>query len=270
MPSAWVEEAAYILLRPVPRPVAFGAAAKLEMQAMPFASATAANSTSKLDHLVILASTLDEGVAWCEATLGILPGPGGAHALMGTHNRLFHVASAAFPRAYVEIIAIDPAATPTRGRGLRRWFDMDDPALREGIAMDGPQLVHWVASVPDVSSASAAWRMLGLDRGPVLTASRQTPSGLLQWQITVRDDGQRLLDGTLPTLIQWGDVHPADTMTDSGVSLLSFQLQHPQGGLLEAALQGIGLQRFEVCTGPAQLVAVLQTPRGRVTLSSSG
>jgi len=224
---------------------------------------------SKLDHLVIYATRLDEGVAWCEATLGITPGPGGAHSLMGTHNRLIKVESAAFPRAYVEIIAIDPSATPTRGPGTKRWFDMDEPALREKISLHGPQLVHWVASVPDVSSASAAWRMLGIDRGPALTASRQTPGGLLQWQITVREDGQRLLDGTLPTLIQWGEVHPADTMPDSGVTLLTFQLQHPQGELLQAALQGIGLPRPEVHTGPAQLVAVLQTPKGRVTVCSS-
>jgi hypothetical protein len=31
----------------------------------------------QLDHLVVAARTLDEGVAWCEATLGVTPGPGG-------------------------------------------------------------------------------------------------------------------------------------------------------------------------------------------------
>jgi len=50
-----------------------------------------------LDHLVVTARTLDEGAAWCEATLGIVPGPGGRHALMGTHSRLFSIASRAFP-----------------------------------------------------------------------------------------------------------------------------------------------------------------------------
>ena len=34
-----------------------------------------------VDHLVIAAATLDEGVAWCEATLGVTPGPGGRHAI---------------------------------------------------------------------------------------------------------------------------------------------------------------------------------------------
>ena len=37
--------------------------------------------------------------------------------------------------------------------------------------------------------------------------------------ITVRADGQRLFDGCLPTLIEWGDTHPAATMPESGVTL---------------------------------------------------
>ena len=45
--------------------------------------------TAQVDHLVIAASTLNEGVAWCEKTLGITPGAGGEHPLFGTHNRLF-------------------------------------------------------------------------------------------------------------------------------------------------------------------------------------
>jgi hypothetical protein len=60
---------------------------------------------------------------------------------MGTHNRLFSIASARFARAYFEIIAIDPAAPPP---ARSRWFDLDAPALREALAR-GPQLIHWVA-----------------------------------------------------------------------------------------------------------------------------
>ena len=41
-----------------------------------------------LDHLVVAARTLEEGVAWVESRLGIAMGPGGKHAAMGTHNRL--------------------------------------------------------------------------------------------------------------------------------------------------------------------------------------
>ena len=41
-----------------------------------------------LDHLVVACRSLDAGRAWCEATFGVAPQPGGRHALMGTHNLL--------------------------------------------------------------------------------------------------------------------------------------------------------------------------------------
>ena len=56
-----------------------------------------------LDHLVVIAPTLADGVAWCESTLGVTPGPGGEHPLMGTHNRLIHISSPTHPRAYLEV-----------------------------------------------------------------------------------------------------------------------------------------------------------------------
>ncbi len=221
--------------------------------------------SAQLDHLVVIAATLDEGVAWCEATLGVTAGPGGRHALMGTHNRLFSIASPAFPLAYFEIIAIDPAAPPP---ARRRWFDMDDPALQERVRRQGPQLLHWAVRVPDARAAVAALQGLGIARGEVIAASRPTPSGLLQWQITVREDGQRLYDGALPTLIQWGAVHPAAAMPASGVTLAAFELKHPQAELLAAALQALGLSTLAVGTGPAQLRARLQTPRSPVEICS--
>lgn len=221
----------------------------------------------QLDHLVVAARTLDEGVAWCEASLGLTPGPGGEHALFGTHNRLLRLACAWAPRAYLEIIAIHPQARPTRGAGLRRWFDLDEPALQDRLAQQGPQLVHWVASVPDLAAAMAAWRALGIERGPALAASRPTPHGLLLWQITVRDDGQRLFGGALPTLIQWGAAHPSERMADSGLRLQGLTLQHPQAAALRQALAAIGITQLAVTEGATSLSATLDTPgRGPVRL----
>lgn len=218
-----------------------------------------------LDHLVVLAATLDEGVAWCEATLGLTPGPGGQHALMGTHNRLFSIASAHYPLAYFEIIAIDPAAPPP---ARQRWFDLDEVDVQTCLRRDGPRLAHWVARVPDARAAVAALRTLDIERGEVLNASRPTPQGLLQWQITVRDDGQRLLDGCLPTLIQWGAVHPAAAMPASGVTLMAFELRHPQAERLANACSALDLRDMSVRTGPAQLRARLQTPNGIIEICS--
>ena len=219
-----------------------------------------------VDHLVVMAASLDEGVAWCEATLGVTPGPGGEHPLMGTHNRLLKIATPAFPQAYLEIIAINSGAACALSAGARRWFDMDSLAVRERVANQGPSLIHWVASVPDITATVAALAAQGIDRGAVLQASRMAPSGLLQWQISVRPDGQRLFDGCLPTLIQWGATHPTGAMPDSGLTLHSLHLQHPQAATLNDACQAIGLSTLPVTTGPARLSALLQTPKGPIEI----
>ncbi|WP_077003222.1 VOC family protein [Variovorax sp. KK3] len=225
---------------------------------------------ARIDHLVIAARSLDEGVQWCEATFGIAPGPGGIHPLMGTHNRLVKIASAAFPRAYLEIIAIDPDRQPSRPAGLHRWFDLDDSALQASLAQHGPRLVHFVVQVPDADAAIQALARQRIDRGRLIEASRDTPAGRLDWRITVRDDGQRLFYGTLPTLIEWGAVHPSDTMADAGIQLRGISLSHPRADDLAAALHAIGVAGIPVSAGAPKLRAELDTPRGTVTLDSNG
>lgn len=221
-----------------------------------------------LDHLVVIADSLDVGVAWCEQTLGVTPGPGGQHPLMGTHNRLLRIDSPGWPRAYLEIIAIEPGAQPLRQPPLHRWFDMDDAKLMSSVRAHGPRLLHWVARTNHLGQALATTQQAGWDRGEALQASRMTPRGLLEWQISVRPDGQRLLDGVLPTLIEWGAVHPADAMPASGLALRLLQLQHPEHRRLQSWAQAIGLEQVEWHGGPAMVQATLDTPRGPVVLTS--
>ena len=171
-----------------------------------------ASMVEVLSNLKLVSERQDTETLRLTGKLGITPGPGGQHPLMGTHNRLFSIASAAYPQAYFEIIAIDP--------------------------------------------------------GAVLQAERATSHGLLQWQITVRDDGQRLYDGTLPTLIQWGAVHPSEAMPASGITLEQLTVQHPQAEALADAYRAVGLDAVAVLPGPAKLQARLLTPRGPVLLAS--
>ncbi|QPF72004.1 VOC family protein [Roseateles sp. DAIF2] len=179
----------------------------------------------ELDHLVVGAASLDEGVAWCERVLGVTPAPGGSHALMGTHNRLLNIGAApAYPRCYLEIIAIDPAA-PGPQAGRARWFDLDQPALQAVLRERGPGLIHWVSRVASLEASLAQWRGEGIDAGEAVAASRQTPQGLLSWRIALRPDGRRLRREGLPVLIEWGAAarHPADGLPESGVRLLGFE-----------------------------------------------
>jgi hypothetical protein len=214
---------------------------------------------TEVDHLVVAAASLEQGVAWCEATLGIVPGSGGKHPLMGTHNRVFNIASAAFPGTYFEIIAVDPEATP---RPRRRWFGLDDPELQQSIA-DAPRLVHVVARSRMLNLHREALVSAGIDPGLPLGMTRETPQGRLAWQILVRDDGALQYGGALPTLIEWDGTHPTENMEASGVALRGLQL----GGLPPTVRQLLTLQGVAHAPSPA-LRAVLATPRGNVTLET--
>ena len=110
---------------------------------------------TQIDHLVVVAKTLELGVQWCEATMGITPGPGGEHAQYGTHNRLFKVATPANPLAYLEIIAINSAAARPANAPSKRWFDMDDALLQATVANE-PRLVHFVANTDSIQAARIA------------------------------------------------------------------------------------------------------------------
>ena len=247
-------------------------------------TATVGRPSLALDHLVVAAATLDQGVAWCEQALGHAPQAGGRHAFMGTHNRILSIRSARFPRAYLEVIAIDPdGVVPARPR----WFGLDEPALRRTLEA-GPRLIHWVARSDDVRAAAAAFRAAGVDPGEVVNAERATPQGLLRWQISVRPDGRRLADGVVPTLIEWGDVHPASSLPPSGCALLAFELSGlpaPLDGWLSATAASTddAVASRESATAPRPqasegrepvvdagppIVATLSTARGRVRLES--
>ncbi|MBL8290020.1 MAG: VOC family protein [Rubrivivax sp.] len=189
----------------------------------------------QIDHLVVAAATLDEGAAWCEATLGVAPVPGGRHALFGTHNRLLLVASEAFPRCYLEIIAVDAQAPPPP---RRRWFGLDEAALQARLRAGGPRLLHVVARTTGLDARLAALRReAGVEAGEALAASRPTAQGLLQWRIAVRPDAALLYRGALPTLIEWQGVHPAAAMAASPVRLRELAL----AGLPATAVAVLGL-----------------------------
>ena len=232
---------------------------------------------TQIDHLVVVAQTLELGVQWCEATLGVTPGPGAEHALYGTHNRLFKIATPAHPLAYFEIIAINPAAKRPANAPAKRWFDMDDAALQAAVAIE-PRLVHFVANTSDIQAARNALKAQGIDRGPAVQEKRHSRRGVLQWQITVREDGQRLFNGALPSLIQWGKadaaeplrLHPRNSLPRSGVTLQRLAIVHPTAAKLQAAFEALGLADIGLETGPANLSATLHTPKGIVTLESHG
>ncbi len=217
-----------------------------------------ASGATAIDHLVVGAASLADGVRWCEAVLGVTPGPGGVHPRMGTHNRLLRLEADAAAPAYLEIIAIDPQA-PRLGHA--RWFGLDAADFSAG-----PRLLHWVARCASLDPALAAWQRLGFDVGLPQAATRESPQGRLAWRLNVRDDGALLVGGALPTLIEWGALHPGAAMPPSGLGLRALTLRGlPAAAASLVAITGVVLGSG---TGPA-VSAVLDTPGGPVTLDSN-
>jgi hypothetical protein len=204
---------------------------------------------SRIDHIVITAASLEEGVDYVRRQLGVEMQKGGEHARMGTHNCLLKLGE----QLYLEVIAANPAA-PHPGRP--RWFQLDEPD-----SVRSPRLATWVARCDDIRAVAPA------SLGKVEAMTR----GSFEWLITVPADGRLPLLGLAPTLIEWrSSAHPADTLKDLGCSLVGFEGSHPRPEKVGDFLKSIGFEgEFPVSKGEAGLVARLLTPAGAKRLSSS-
>jgi len=142
---------------------------------------------TELDHLVVVAHTLDSGLAHVRATLGIEMPYGGAHARMGTHNHLLRLG----PGLFLEVIAVDPSAPPP---ARKRWFQLDDPALQAELRI-APRLLTWVVRAPQIAERFLA------SRRPLGAIEPMERDGM-RWLITFTNDGT-LVDGgkMMPALI---------------------------------------------------------------------
>lgn len=181
-----------------------------------------------IDHIVLAANTLEEGIGYLRARIGVDPLPGGAHPAMGTHNTVLRLGET----IYLEVIAPNPdAPAPDRPR----WMALDDPAMRAVLAK-GPRLVCWMAATPDIDAMAS--RFGGL-LGEVWHGER----GSLRWRLTVRGDGTLPGAGAVPHLIQWPEgVHPTQAMPDLGFSFRSLTARHRAKDWLERTLDALGLQ----------------------------
>lgn len=192
-------------------------------------------TAAAIDHLVIAAETLAEGVAWVEDRLGIACSGGGAHPAMGTHNRLIRLGD-----LYLEVIAIDPeAAPPTQPR----WFGLD-------TFSGPPRLVTWVARVPDLDAALAA--------APCPAQPLALTRGDLAWRFGVSPDGALCQAGAYPCLIEWqGDAHPVPRLAETPLRLFRLEVTLP-----DALALPVNDPRLVRHPGPPALSALIDTPQG--------
>jgi hypothetical protein len=201
----------------------------------------------ELDHLVIAAETLAEGVAHVEDRLGVRMVPGGKHPAMGTHNALLLLGE-----VYLEVIAIDPGA-PAPGRA--RWFGLDSFS-------GSPRVTNWVARTGDLGQALA---LAPQGAGTPMALSR----GDLRWSMAVPGNGILPFGSGFPALIQWhGDAHPALRLPDVGCGLAGLEVRCDDlSGLRDALAHFDGnLDGFLDDSSGARFEVSVATPTGTVIL----
>jgi hypothetical protein len=195
-----------------------------------------------LDHLTVVAPSLDAGSRFVRDALGVEPGPGRPHPGMGTHNRLLRLGDA----VYLEVISADPGApAPSRPR----WFGLDH--------VTSPRLATWVASTDAIADTAVP------ELGAVETMRRAEHT----WQMTLTADGHLPLSGAAPALIQRvPGARPANALPDTGLRLIRLRIHHPEPDMVSMLLATIRLAsnpavvvlRGDSCT----LVAEIATPSG--------
>ena len=215
---------------------------------------------TNLDHVVVAANTLEQGVAYLETQLGVSIPKGGEHPDMGTHNHLLQLGN----NAFLELISINPNGTPPK---RPRWFGLDDPFIQARLK-ECPQLLTWVVNTRNLEALQAK---ASFSLGQTTTLSR----GDLSWDFALPQDGRLLAGGILPYVMQWHtDVHPAGKMADLGCRLKSLTLHHSYPDWLRSRLQELGaadlveIEPLEANALPYMSVEI-ETPSGTKVLKSS-
>ena len=184
-------------------------------------SGSNAPSAASIDHLILGARSLGEGIDAFEKATGVKAVFGGRHPHMGTENALVSLGDG----AYLEIIAPQPDAKPNQMvDGLR------------GLA--SPALIGWAIRVADVDDAVARLASVQLPATKPQPGSRITPQGTtLEW---VTFGLEKQFD-TAPFFIRWGDAtkHPSLT-SPGGCAIESLEVDDPRGEELTRMLKALG------------------------------
>ncbi|MEE4253153.1 MAG: VOC family protein [Desulfuromusa sp.] len=216
---------------------------------------------TQIDHLVIGAETLSQGIEYVKDCLEVDMPYGGVHEKMGTHNHLMKIGDGIF----LEVIAINPDIdAPKRPR----WFGLDDPFVRQQLATQ-PTLLTWVVNTVHLDKIiQQAVFPLG-DSELILR-------GDLSWNFGLPEDGRLIAGGILPYAIEWHTSnHPATNMADLKCSFHSLEIYHPYPEWLLSALASIGARDLVKIielpkNGSPYITASINTPSGLKKIYSCG
>lgn len=209
-----------------------------------------------LDHLTLIAPSLEEGAAHVRECLGIDMPTGREHPDMGTHNRLLRLGD----DVYLEVIAIDPAAPPP---AHARWFGLDDQAAVREAWNRGQRLRGWVARTQRMDAVLA-------QHGHLMGRKTQLSAGSApNYFFAIPPGGVLPLGGAAPSLIDRDQrPPPIASMPDLGARLARFTIEHPDPAMVRDLYAALGVvnppqvQRGDTVRYRAEI----DTPNGLKTL----
>lgn len=200
------------------------------------------------DHLLWAGPELGAAVQDLAERTGVRAAPGGCHPELGTHNAV----AALGRRKYLEVIAPDPSLEV--GAFARRL-----------LALRAPTLLMWAARTPCATETAARAEAEGY-RAALVEGRRPRPDGsVARWtSVFVAGHGA----GTLvPFFIEWhGPDHPADE-APNGLRLQGMHAETTQPEALRAVFDALDVKLPVHRAATTRLVAILDTPRGRVELA---
>ena len=214
---------------------------------------------TRLDHIVIAASTLEQGADYIREQLGVEIPDGGRHEMMGTHNKVMSLGNS----VYLEVIAVNPKMQPPASP---RWFGLDDPHVIHSISRK-PRLLTWAVNT---SNLEYLVEQSSVNIGDIRHAQRDN----LKWKVAITEDGRLPGAGFIPLCIQWlVDFHPSENMQQLDCKFESLSLFHPRPQWLRSSLASIHADSVVTITEsepgePACLELAVITPGGRVLISS--
>ncbi len=199
-----------------------------------------------LDHLIVGAASLAEGVAFVRAELGVEPRYGGRHPGAGTENALISLGG----RRYLEVLAPAPGEELARG-------------LAGLAALERPTLWGWAIGTDDAGALAVIADQLGIVHTPVTGGDRQRADGTyVRWRNLAV---QLALGDAAPFFIEWSadSPHPSED-APTGVTLRALNVLHPDPDAAYAALARLGYSVDVARADAPGLTAELESLAGNV------
>jgi hypothetical protein len=206
---------------------------------------------NRLDHLLWATPDLEQSMIDWKELSGVRPARGGEHAGMGTRNALVSLNDG----VYFEIIGPDPAQSLAGTLG------------GEFSAYEAPRLYTFAVQSGEFERAAVRLAGVGAALATPITLRRDASGTELEWRIAMIE--HHSFGPLVPFLIDWGNApHPSATAPASG-TLLSLEVQSSASDELRKIYDALEID-IPCVRGELGLVASLQTPAGRLRLSSSG